>query len=72
MHLDFNEFRRCVLNRFATKAEFGERMGWNACKVTRVLHGYQFPKLDDIWRIAEICNLSAEQLTAIFFAEDER
>lgn len=72
MHIDFAELRKCVLNRFATKADFGERMGWNACKVTRILHGYQFPKLDEIWRIATVCNLSGDQVVSIFFAEDER
>ena len=72
MCIDFDHFRINVLKRFDSKRKFGEHMGWNAPKVTRILRGYQFPRLDEIWRIAEKCNMTDEELIRTFFARDVR
>lgn len=67
-NIDLDLLRGCVFKRFQTQTRFGEAMGWNGAKVTRVMRGYQRPQLDEIWRIAQICNLSDEDILRIFFA----
>lgn len=71
MHVNLKLLNEYVIGRFGTQKAFGERMGWNPPKVTRIMRGYQLPTLDECWKIGEACGLGVRLLGNVFFSEDD-
>lgn len=67
--MNLNRLRGEIVAVFGTQYSFGEAIGWNKNKVSRLLKGQYVPDVNEAAAISTLLNLSSDLYCEIFFTK---